>query len=83
MGKNVHTVIAVDRDPRGGLQIVSGDGEQAHFDAVFLATGYGVSEKVEERRAPAHAENAIVVSGGVHAVDRALQLLASTEALSR
>ncbi|WP_428424976.1 FAD/NAD(P)-binding protein [Pararhizobium sp.] len=73
-------VIAVDRDPHGGLQIVSGDGEQAHFDAVFLATGYGVSEKAEDRPAPAHAESAIVVGGGVHAVDRALKLLASAEA---
>jgi uncharacterized NAD(P)/FAD-binding protein YdhS len=70
-------VIAVHRGRHGGLLVVSNDLQETHFDAVFLASGYGVSESVEELPAFAPVQNAIVIGGGLYAVDRALKLLAS------
>jgi uncharacterized NAD(P)/FAD-binding protein YdhS len=70
-------VIAVHRAPHGGLLVVSSDRQETHFDAVFLASGYGVSESVEESPVVDRFQNAIVIGGGLYAVDRALKLLAS------
>jgi len=70
------SVTAVERHPQGGLNVFSG-GERARFDAVFLATGYGLRDGREDVGAQGAAAEAIVIGGGVHAVDRALRLLAS------
>ncbi|WP_276121228.1 FAD/NAD(P)-binding protein [Pararhizobium qamdonense] len=73
-------VSAVHRASHGGLLVVSDEGQQTHFDAVFLASGYGVSESAEEAPAVGQPQNVIVIGGGVYAVDRALKLLASSAA---
>jgi len=73
-------VTAIDRHPNGGLSVFLGDQERRHFDAVFLATGYGQRERVDEPSLPSAVRNAVVVGGGVHAVDRALRLLTAGEA---
>lgn len=75
-----NAVAAIDRDPRGGILISSQDRQQTHFDAVFLATGYGVSEQADEAPPAEPAENVVVIGGGVHAADRALKLLAAGDA---
>ncbi len=75
-----HAVFAIDRDPNGGLLITAQDQQKTHFDAVFLATGYGVNGQTDEARATEPAENVVVIGGGVHAVDRALKLLEAGEA---
>ncbi|UNK40370.1 FAD/NAD(P)-binding protein (plasmid) [Shinella sp. H4-D48] len=73
---SAESVTAVERHAQGGLNVVSG-GERARFDAVFLATGYGLRDGREDTAAQGTATEAIVIGGGVHAVDRALRLLAS------
>lgn len=73
-------VSAVHHGPQGGLLVVSDDGQETHFDAVFLASGYGVSERAEEVADFEQPQNVIVIGGGVYAVDRALKLLASNVA---
>jgi uncharacterized NAD(P)/FAD-binding protein YdhS len=70
-------VTAVHRAAHGGLLVVSNDEQEAPFDAVFLASGYGVSDSVEEPPGLDQVQNAIVIGGGLYAVDRALKLLAS------
>ncbi len=74
------SVTAVDRHPRSGLSVFYGEQERARFDAVFLATGYGLREKLDEPSSPSAVRNAAVVGGGVYAVDKALRLLAAGEA---
>lgn len=74
------SVAAIGRHPRGGLSVLSGEGDQARFDAVFLATGYGLREIAEGNAGPTGAREVQVIGGGVHAVDRALRLLAAGEA---
>lgn len=74
------SVTAVGRHPQGGLSIVSGEGGQARFDAVFLATGYGLRDSAEGDVGLTAAKEVQVIGGGVHAVDRALRLLDAGEA---
>ena len=73
-------VAAIDRDPRRGLSIFFGDQQRTRFDAVFLATGYGMRDGTDEPPALSGVRNAVVVGGGIHAVDRALRLLTAGEA---
>lgn len=68
-------VTAVDRHPNGGLSVFFGDQQRGRFDTVFLATGYGQRDGTEELSLQSAVRNAVVVGGGVHAVDRALRLL--------
>ncbi|WP_411032760.1 FAD/NAD(P)-binding protein [Shinella sp. BYT-45] len=74
------SVAAIDRTPKGGFSVTSGEGEKARFDAVFLATGYGLREEAGSRSGDGAKGEAVVIGGGVHAVDRALRLLAAGEA---
>lgn len=74
------SVATIGRHPQGGLSVISGDGEQARFDTVFLATGYGLREGTEGKAGLTAAKEVQVIGGGVHAVDRALRLLAAGEA---
>lgn len=74
------SVAAIGRHARGGLSVVSGEGDRARFDAVFLATGYGLREIADSNVGLTGAREVQVVGGGVHAVDRALRLLAAGEA---
>ncbi|MHC2295802.1 FAD/NAD(P)-binding protein [Rhizobium mongolense] len=70
-------VTAIDRHPGGGYSVCLG-GQRTRFDAVFLATGYGMRENTDV--APAGgAQSAVVIGGGIHAVDRALGLLADAK----
>ncbi|MBX5145527.1 FAD/NAD(P)-binding protein [Rhizobium lentis] len=70
-------VTAIDRHPGGGYSVVLGTQQPTRFDAVFLATGYGLREPSDV--APAgEAQSAVVIGGGIHAVDRALGLLSDT-----
>jgi uncharacterized NAD(P)/FAD-binding protein YdhS len=73
---SAESVTAVERHAQGGLNVFAG-GERARFDAVFLATGYGLRDGREDTTAQVATAEAIVIGGGVHAVDRALRLLAS------
>jgi len=74
------SVAAVGRHAQGGLSIVSAEGERVRFDAIFLATGYGLREIAEGSGGLTGAREVQVIGGGVHAVDRALRLLAAGEA---
>jgi uncharacterized NAD(P)/FAD-binding protein YdhS len=62
-------------EPRAaGLSVTFG-GQRALFDTVFLATGYGLRDTQCEQSVSGKVEKAVVIGGGVHAVDRALRLL--------
>ncbi|NKL40218.1 hypothetical protein GFL57_04160 [Rhizobium leguminosarum bv. viciae] len=72
------TVTAIDRHLDGGYSVFLGAEQRTRFDAVFLATGYGMRENSDT--APAGgAQSAVVIGGGIHAVDRALGLLADAK----
>lgn len=73
------SVTAIGRHPEGGFSVLSGDG-QTRFDVVFLATGYGLRDGGDCAPTQGNVEEALVIGGGVHAVDRALRLLAAGEA---
>lgn len=73
------SVTAISRYPTGGLSVLS-SADQARFDAIFLATGYGLRDGADCAPVPVAAADAIVIGGGVHAVDRALRLLTAGEA---
>jgi uncharacterized NAD(P)/FAD-binding protein YdhS len=73
-------VTAIDRHPRHGLSVFFGDQQRTRFDAVFLATGYGQREKANQAYSLSAVRNAVVVGGGVHAVDKTLRLLTAGEA---
>ncbi|MBB3976670.1 putative NAD(P)/FAD-binding protein YdhS [Rhizobium azooxidifex] len=74
------SVTAIDRHSRDGLSVSSGEGGQARFDAVFLATGYGLRDGADANSDESAPGEAVVIGGGVHAVDRALRLLSAGEA---
>ncbi len=74
------SVTAIDRHPRSGLSVFFSDQQHTRFDAVFLATGYGLRDGGEEPVALSAVRNAVVIGGGIHAVDQALRLLSSGEA---
>ncbi|WP_421590302.1 FAD/NAD(P)-binding protein [Shinella sp. M27] len=74
------SVTAIGRGETGGLSVRSGDGDPTRFDAVFLATGYGLRDGTERNSGLTAAKEVQVIGGGVHAVDRALRLLAAGEA---
>lgn len=74
------SVATIGRHPQAGLSVLSGDGEQARFDTVFLATGYGLRDSTDATTGLTSAREVQVIGGGVHAVDRALRLLAAGEA---
>jgi uncharacterized NAD(P)/FAD-binding protein YdhS len=76
----LESVLTVEHHPQTGFLILSGDQQRAYFDTVFLATGYGVGQRVEEQPAPNDVQDAVVIGSGVHAADRALKLLAAGEA---
>jgi uncharacterized NAD(P)/FAD-binding protein YdhS len=73
-------VTAVDKHPSGGISVFFGSEENLRFDAVFLATGFGLGERTDVTSAPRPVQNAIVAGGGVRAVNRALKLLTDGEA---
>ncbi|WP_018896884.1 FAD/NAD(P)-binding protein [Rhizobium sp. 2MFCol3.1] len=73
-------VTSLDHDERTGFTVTFGYRQSAQFDAVFLATGYGQRESASESEAAAAAGDAVVIGGGVRAVDRALRLLADGQA---
>lgn len=72
-------VAAIEPHPFG-LSVVFGDQQRQLFDSVFLATGYGLRDTQCETSSDKRVENAVVIGGGVHAVDRALRLLENGEA---
>jgi len=72
-------VTSLDHDERTGFTVTFGDRQSARFDAVFLATGFGQRENPGESEATPAAD-AVVIGGGVRAVDRALRLLADGQA---
>lgn len=74
------SVTAIDRHPGSGLSVFFGDQQRTLFDAVFLATGYGLRDGADEPSALSAVRNAVVIGGGIHAVDRALRLLTAGEA---
>ncbi|WP_429809204.1 FAD/NAD(P)-binding protein [Ensifer sp. B1-9] len=74
------SVAAIGRHAQRGLSLLSSEGEQARFDAVFLATGYGLRNCVGVDDSQTAVRDALVIGGGIHAVDRALRLLAAGEA---
>ena len=74
------SVTAITRHRSGGFTLTGDDIEPARFDAVFLATGYGLRDGRDGGADQTAKGNAIVIGGGVHAVDRALGLLAAGEA---
>lgn len=74
------SITEIDRDCSSGLSVFSSDQRRSRFDAVFLATGYGQRPMADERSAPSGVRNAVVIGGGIHAVDRALRLLSAGEA---
>lgn len=74
------SVTAIDRHPRNGLSVFFGEQQRTHFDAVFLATGYGQRDRADEPSSLSAVRNTVVVGGGVHAVDKALRLLTAGEA---
>ncbi|MGV1791996.1 FAD/NAD(P)-binding protein [Rhizobium sp. A37_96] len=69
------SVTAIDRHPQAGLSIAFGAGQRKRFDAVFLASGYGLRDSSDEAATPNAARTAVVIGGGVQAVDKALILL--------
>ncbi|EJT04017.1 hypothetical protein RCCGE510_16644 [Rhizobium sp. CCGE 510] len=71
-------VTAVDRHLDRGYSVSLGAEQHARFDAVFLATGSGLRENSGEAPA-AGAQSAVVIGGGIRAVDRALGLLADAK----
>ena len=75
------SVTAIGRFPQGGLSVLSGDDQQTTFDAVFLATGYGLRDGADTSSGQDAVADALVIGGGIHAVDRALRLLAVGEAV--
>jgi len=76
----LESVLTIEHHPQHGFLVLSGDQQRTHFDAVFLATGYGVSQGAEQQPALGDIRDAIVIGSGVHAADRALKLLAAGEA---
>ncbi|SIR23067.1 Uncharacterized NAD(P)/FAD-binding protein YdhS [Rhizobium sp. RU20A] len=71
-------VTAVDRKADGLLRLRAGAGEDSvAFDAVFLATGYGLRPASVSAPPAGKPDHVAVLGGGVHAVDRALHLLSS------
>ncbi|WP_259669182.1 FAD/NAD(P)-binding protein [Rhizobium lentis] len=70
-------ITAIGRHPAGGYSVFAGAEQPTRFDAVFLATGYGLRETSDAALADA-AQSAIVIGSGIHAVDRALGLLADS-----
>lgn len=73
------SVTGIDRHPGGGLSVLAA-GDKTRFDAVFLATGYGPRDGAEDDPGPGAADEAVVIGGGIHAVGRALALLAAGQA---
>lgn len=73
------SVTAIARHQEGGLSLVTGD-ERTRFDAVFLATGYGLRDGADGISPQGSVGEVLVIGGGIHAVDRALRLLAAGEA---
>lgn len=72
-------VTAIERHAGLGLSVLTGDG-QDRYDAVLLATGYGLRDGDEGTATRGRVQEALVIGGGIHAVDRALRLLAGGEA---
>lgn len=68
-------VTGLERGPDAGFTVSFGQAQKKHFDAVFLATGYGLREPRSETVVPTSARTAIVVGSGVRAVEQALVLL--------
>ncbi len=73
-------VTGLDQSEELGFSLSFGDQQRARFDAVFLATGYGLRENPAEGQATRVGDNVVVIGAGVRAVDRALRLLADGQA---
>lgn len=63
-----------------GFSVGFGDRQNARFDAVFLATGYGLRETQLEGRTGPVGDNVVVIGAGVRAVEQALRLLSVGQA---
>lgn len=75
MQVRLEAVVAIGRHPEQGFALLSADRQSARFDAVFLATGYGLRCAEKESRSTGSTGEVLVIGGGIHAVDRALSLL--------
>jgi uncharacterized NAD(P)/FAD-binding protein YdhS len=73
-------VNSIDHSDDEGFEISFGESQSSWFDAVFLATGYGLHEQTVEGSPTQPGGNAVVIGAGVRAVDRALRLLADSHA---
>jgi len=73
-------VTGLDHSEELGFSLAFGDRQSARFDAVFLATGYGLRENPTEGQINPVGDNVVVIGAGVRAVDRALRLLADGQA---
>ena len=76
----LESVTGIDRHPENGFSISSADQQTTRFDAVFLATGYGLRCAEKASPTPEGSGSVLVIGGGIHAVDRALRLLKEGEA---
>ncbi|MFK0335267.1 FAD/NAD(P)-binding protein [Rhizobium sp. NPDC090275] len=74
------TVTGLGHSEGVGFSLSFCDGQSARFDAVFLATGYGLRENPTEGEISPAGDNVVVIGAGVRAVDRALRLLADGQA---
>jgi len=73
-------VTSLDHSVEQGFSLSFGDRQSARFDAVFLATGYGLRENPTGGQVDPGGDNVVVIGAGVRAVDRALRLLADGQA---
>ncbi|MBO9123842.1 MULTISPECIES: FAD/NAD(P)-binding protein [unclassified Rhizobium] len=73
-------VTGLDHSEELGFSLSFGERQNARFDTVFLATGYGLRENTAEGQAGPAGDNVVVIGAGVRAVDRALRLLANSQA---
>ncbi|MFB2552024.1 FAD/NAD(P)-binding protein [Ensifer soli] len=73
-------VASIDRPGAAGITVTTLDRERHVFDAVYLATGFGLREAGVETATTEPVREALVIGQGVHAVDGALKLLSLGEA---
>lgn len=69
------SVTSIEPHPQVGLSIAFAAGQKRRFDAVFLASGYGLRDTSDEEVTPSAVKSAIVIGGDVQAADKALVLL--------
>lgn len=74
------TVTGLERHAPDGLTVSFGEGQRTRFDSVFLATGYGLQEAGGPPAIKKAVQRALVIGGGIRAIDRALGLLKDGDA---